>query len=233
MEMTRSTELDPMAVQKFAVFDFDGTILDGHSPVMLVMSLWRSGLMGTGIALLVGLWGLRYKLRLPVEQSEVRQRIFNIFQGMPALEVDHIMEKLYEDTISKHLRSDALREISFYQKHGVPVIIVSASFDAIVSRAAIQLGAFAQISTKMKVEDGCYTGVVAGPPIEGEEKLRAFEDYADGLCGKGGWEVVAAYGDHHSDIPLLKIAQRHVAVDPDRKLKRYAKRNGWEIANWR
>lgn len=218
---------------RIAVFDFDGTILDGHSPVMLVHYLYSRRVMRQSTLAAVGWWGVRYKLRLPHEQSEVRERIFNLFKDQTVEEVDQMMVNLYDQEISLHLRKDALDAIHAYQADGVEVIIVSASFEAIVKRAASQLGVKVQLSTRMEEKDGHYTGNVGSAPMEGAEKSRGIVDYANTHYGKGNWELVAAFGDHHSDVNMLELAQRPVAVTPDNKLERIAKDRGWEIANWR
>jgi HAD superfamily hydrolase (TIGR01490 family) len=218
--------------QRFVVFDFDGTILAGHSPVMLVKSLLRRRIIPISTLLSVAWWGFRYKMHLPHEQCEVRKQIFNIFKDLSARDVDKIMEHLYDTEISRWLRRDALETIRTYQELGVPVIIVSASFEAIVKRAAVELGAFAQLSTKMEIVDDRYTGEVGSTPVEGLEKRRAFVEFADGMCGSGNWELLAAYGDHHTDIELLELARRPVAVTPDGKLRRIAHARKWEIVNW-
>lgn len=219
-------------IQRFVVFDFDGTILNGHSPVMLVKSFLARRAMPLGTILAVAWWGIRYKLRLPHEQHEVRKRIFRLFKDVSAAEADKMMEYLYETEISRFLRRDALETIRTYQELGVPVIVVSASFEAIVKLAAIELGAFAQLSTHMEIVNGRYTGEVGSVPMEGAEKRRGFIEFADEFCGPGNWELIAAYGDHHTDEALLSLAKRPVAVTPDRKLKRIAKARGWEIVNW-
>ena len=45
---------------RLAVFDFDGTSIDGNSPVMLVSHLARRRMIGKRITLRIALWGLRY-----------------------------------------------------------------------------------------------------------------------------------------------------------------------------
>jgi phosphoserine phosphatase len=41
-----------------------------------------------------------------------------------------------------------------------------------------------------------------------------------------------AYGDHETDFPLLKIAQRGIVVNPDAKLTVKAKENQLELVDW-
>ena len=153
---------------RFVVFDFDGTILDGHSSVMLVKSLLSQRIMPAHTVFSMAWWALRYKLSLPYGQNEVRQDIFSLFTDMTAVDVDKMIDRLYETEISRFLRTDALESVRTYQELEVPVVIVSASFEPIVKRAAENLGAYAQLSTKMEVVDGRYTGKVGSTPCEGD-----------------------------------------------------------------
>lgn len=225
--MTREQE-----IHKFAVFDLDGTVLDGHSPVMLVETLFFSHAMPVRTGIAVAWWGLRYKMRLPHDQEAVRKRIFSLFAGRPTDEVDHMLEHFYDDVVSKHVRNDARREIEAYQHDGIPVVLVSASFEAIVKRAANDLGAYAQISTQMEEANGTYTGKVSGRSVQGVGKRDAFSEWADSACGVGNWEIVAAYGDHYTDEQIMLMARYPVAINPDNKLKRIASEHGWEIREW-
>ena len=218
--------------QRFAVFDFDGTIISEQSSVIFVKFLMRSRIMPPSTLASMAWWGFRYKLNLPYRQNEVRQQVFSLFADMTAQEVDLMIENLYDTEISKTIRPPALESIRTYQNLGVPVIIVSASFEPIVRLAAKRIGAYAQLSTKMEVVDGRYTGNVSNTPCEGYEKRRALTEFLDGSYGKDAWRLVAAYGDHHTDIPLLELSERPVAVNSDTKLARVAAARGWEIVHW-
>ena len=54
---------------EIAVFDFDGTSISGNSPVILVRYLRRKGLLKKRIFTRIIFWALRYKLRLPQNES--------------------------------------------------------------------------------------------------------------------------------------------------------------------
>jgi phosphoserine phosphatase len=113
------------------------------------------------------------------------------------------------------------------------VIIASASFYPIVKEAALDFGADGFIATQMEIKDGCYTGKTICDPPEGEQKLLQLRQYLDDRHGKGNWDLVWAYGDHFSDVPLMESATNAVAIDPDRRLERIAKARNWEIREWR
>ena len=82
-------------------------------------------------------------------------------------------------------------------------------------------------------ENGCYTREVDGLPVEGEEKVHAIRRFADATFGEGNWHITDSYGDHHSDIPMLEMADSPHAVTPDNPLERHAKSVGWPILNWK
>ena len=113
------------------------------------------------------------------------------------------------------------------------VLIVSATFGPIVRRALEFHPIDGCLCTEMRVDaQGRYTTRVEGSCIEGDEKVRAIRSYADARYGKGNWELVEAYGDHHSDSAMLGAARRGFAVCPDNPLAREARRRGWDVLDW-
>ena len=47
------------------------------------------------------------------------------------------------------------------------------------------------------------------------------------------FEQVFFYSDSHNDLPLLKIVDTPIAVDPDDTLKQYAQQQNWPILSLR
>ena len=74
---------------RLAAFDFDGTSLDGNSPVMLVKHLAKLRMLNPTVLLRIGLWAAAYKLRLPQNEAWVRGLVFRAFAGKP-LSLIHI-----------------------------------------------------------------------------------------------------------------------------------------------
>ena len=84
------------------------------------------------------------------------------------------------------------------------------------------------IATEPETLGGRFTGKVSGVPSFREGKVarlhawlaargRRLEDFAERYC----------YSDSHNDLPLLALATRPVAVDPDPQLAAEASRRGW------
>ncbi|MDO5334910.1 MAG: HAD-IB family hydrolase [Coriobacteriia bacterium] len=224
---------ESMAPKELVVFDFDGTSISGESPLQLVFYLWRKGMLKKRVMLKLGSWGVRYKLRLPQDESWVRGLVFTAFEGKPKAEVDEFLRGFCDEVIVPLFRPQADAEIARHHAEGREVLLVTASFEPIIERI-MELHAFDhQFSTRMRLDaQGNYTRQVEGLPVEGEEKLRLLRLYADEKYGEGKWVLSHAYGDHHSDRTLLSFAQHPCAVTPDQPLERTAKKNGWQILDW-
>ena len=78
-----------------------------------------------------------------------------------------------------------------------------------------------------EVVDGVYTGKPAGLFIYGAGKARAIEE----LAAAEGIDLAQsyAYSDSESDLPMLRAVGHPVAVNPDARLARIARHEGWQI----
>lgn len=216
-------------------FDFDGTIINGQSGVELVKYLCGKRIMSPARVLKILLWGIRYKLRLSCQQSEVREDIFSLFKNDPLDQVNKLMLDLHDERLLPLYRKDALRLIERLKEEGCYLLMVSAAFMSLAMPAAERLGFHGLLATRMQLlDDGSgFTGKVLGKAVEGEEKTRALQEFCNLKFGEGNWRLVAAYGDHHSDASLLASAEKAYAICPDGALARRAKRCGWHREEWR
>lgn len=232
-DATGKTDRPAGSKVRLAVFDFDGTSISGNSPVLLVRSLMKRKMLGKRVIAKIISWALAYKFRLPQNEMWVRGLVFSAFEGAPKEEVDRFLRDFYDECIEPRFRIDAEAAMFAHEAEGHVVLVISATFEPIIERAMEFHPFHHQVSTRMMVDEaGRYTRRVEGKPIEGIEKLCAVKEYADSEYGEGAWELAYAYGDHHSDIPLLEAATHPYAVTPDNPLERTARRRGWEILDW-
>lgn len=154
-------------------------------------------------------------------------------RAKPVSHVDAFLRDFYDSDVASLFRERATAELLSQKEQGRVVVLVSATFEPIVSRAMEFHPIDFQISTRMRAaKDGTYTCEVEGLPVEGDQKIVRLREFADERFGAGRWVLDAAYGDHHSDRTLLGAARNPVAVTPDRPLARTAKSEGWRIAEW-
>ena len=219
--------------QKVAVFDFDGTSIDGQSGSLFTRYLFRSRIMSPRRLARLTWWGVRYKLHLPYRQDEARELVFGALAGRSAAEVDAIMARFHDEVLAPLYRPSALDEVARCHARGLTVLLVSATFEPIAELAARTMGADGFAATRMERDSrGGYTGRVDGPVVAGAEKYRAAVRWCDERFGPGNWSLEAAYGDHHTDADLLARAKRPFAVCPGKTLVMVARRRGWPILDW-
>jgi phosphoserine phosphatase len=121
--------------------------------------------------------------------------------------------------------------LDLHRQAGRATYIVSAAPQEIVGPLAQSLGMAGGIGTRGEVADGIYTGQLAGPFCYGTGKVEAIEELSrwDGL----DLTQCYAYSDSASDLPMLHAVGHPVAVNPDKRLEREARRNGWPIVHFR
>lgn len=226
---------DPSQARKpVAVFDYDGTCVDGQSGHLMFYWLRRKGILSIRAILGLAWWGIRYKLHLPFRQERSRELIFEALQDRTPEQVEQIMIEFHQDVLVPLYRKQAIEEIRLRRQEGCATVVVSATFEDIAREAARYLGADGFVATKMeRDEQGNYTGRVQGDVIAGDAKVDAARAWANEAFGEGAWHLAYAYGDHHSDIKLLSAAEHPMTVCPGPTLKRYAKEQGWPRANWK
>ncbi len=220
-------------ITRLAVFDYDGTSMDGQSGSLFTTYLLSHGMMSLPRALRLGWWGARYKLHLPYRQDEARELVFGALSEMDADTVARVMEQFHEDVLLRRTRAKAVGEIARRREEGCVTLLVSATFEGIAEAAAKVLGVDAVLATRMeRAEDGSYTGRVEGSVLAGANKYLAVREWADKKYGEGAWQLAYAYGDHHTDEDLLSHAQKAYAVCPGTTLRSIAKKRNWEILDW-
>ncbi|GMR03701.1 MAG: HAD family hydrolase [Gammaproteobacteria bacterium] len=133
--------------------------------------------------------------------------------------------------ISPMITPQARVLVKKHRTQGNTLVIVTSTNRFITAPIAKEFGVEHLLATELEEENGRFTGKVAGIPCfrEGKVKrLRAWlKEHNETL--KESW----CYSDSHNDIPLLKIVENPVAVNPDEQLQKYARGRGWPIITLR
>ena len=211
-----------------AFFDLDRTLISGSSVFVFGIAAWRAGLIPKGSFTKDAVGALTFRLAGASDDTTVkaRERILGAVKGvhhedLVALNTD-VVPKLIE-----RVRPEARRLIDAHRHAGRATYIVSASPVELVRPLALALGMTDGIGTVSEIIDGVYTGNLAGPFCYAEGKVEAMQEVArwEGLDLRQCY----AYSDSASDLPMLDAVGHPVAVNPDAKLERHARRHGWPI----
>ena len=231
--MGAAPNIEPGKRIQLAVFDYDGTCIDGQAGALFSVYLFKHGYLGLLRGFRLGWWGARYKLHLPYRQDEAREVIFDALQQYTPAQIQQIMVDFHNEVLIHRYRKEAIVEIAKRKKEGCVTVLVTATFETIARCAQQVLGTDDVIATRMEIEDGRFTGKVQGDVTQGDEKPRAVQKWADAAFGPGTWEIAYAYGDHFSDSAMLGSAREGFAVTPGKTMRSVAKRDGYSVLDWK
>jgi HAD superfamily hydrolase (TIGR01490 family) len=144
-----------------------------------------------------------------------------VFKGVDVNRLDKIMKAFIFTEFDSIKNIKAVGELEKHNTHDKKVILVTTSFEPIAKYAARFFHIHDYVATKLEIKNGKYTGKILGKINYKNEKVAS-------LC-KYDFEGSFAYSDHNSDIPMLKKATYRYAVNPNKKLRIYAKNHGWFI----
>ena len=129
-----------------------------------------------------------------------------------------------------HVADAGRAAVARHEAEGDVLAIVTGSTPYAALPLARELGIPHVAATRLEVDDGCFTGRVTKPMGYGHGKVVL----AEGLAAAHDFSLAEStfYSDSITDLPLLERVKTPVVVNPDRRLRRVAKRRGWRIETW-
>ena len=209
-----------------AIFDFDGTLIDGYSATALYAHRLRNFEIGTAEAVRT----VRATLGGTLTEAEFTELMAGGVRGWQGrLEEDLIElgERLFAHEVAGSLFHEAWRLVKAHQRRGHTVIIATSATRLQVLPLADELGVEHVLCTRLEQENGVLTGRIEGRPLWGEGKaaaVRAFADeHAIDLANSH------AYANGNEDIPLLESVGIPHPVNPQPELATVAAQAGWPV----
>lgn len=216
----------------YALFDFDGTLIRGDSIVHFVRYAHARGLTGAGGLLRAALWAVAYGLHLTTAERAKRESL-SFLADREQAGVEALGRAFCREELLPRLYPQGVEELRRRHAEGAEVLLVTASPSFYLEALKEELPIQRIIGTRMHVENGVYTGLIAGENCRGVQKpLRLAEDLAargDMVDYAASW----AYGDSASDAPMLALCGHKVGVNPRRRLvKRMKGADGFSVVYW-
>jgi phosphatidylglycerophosphatase C len=212
-----------------AVFDLDGTITRHDTTVRYVLGYlktrpWR--ILGVMLALRTALlYAIGLADRGAVKASVVRGVLGDVTRG----QIEHWTERWVPLLLKHGVFADALARIAEHRAGGDSLVLMSASLDLYVPAIARHLGFTEVICTCIRWDGERLHGSLVTVNCRGEEKVRRFES----LRRRHPGARFVAYGNTASDLPYLRLADRGVLVNGDRRARREAQRLHVICERWR
>ncbi len=121
-----------------------------------------------------------------------------------------------------------------HRQNGDLLLIITATNSFVTKPIAAAFGIDNLIGTTPEENDGKFTGKASGiPSFQGGKVTRLHAWLAEQGKTLADFETTWFYSDSHNDLPLMKLVDKPIAVDPDPVLENYAKTQGWPIISLR
>lgn len=214
-----------------AIFDLDNTLIADDSDY-----LWGQFLVDQGIVDKNLYESANAKFYDDYKQGTLDIVEFLRFSLQPL--ADNNPEQLYqwraqfiEDAIRPLMLKSAQQLIDKHKNRGDTLLVITAT-NRFVTEPIVRLyGIENLLATTPEFIDGRYTGGFNGIPCFREGKVKLLEAWLENSTEtmQDSW----FYSDSHNDLPLLKLVDNPVAVDPDGKLSEFASAANWPIISLR
>lgn len=216
-----------------AFFDVDNTLVRGASAYLLARKLHERKFFHLREIMWFALKQLRFVARGEHlgDIQAIRDRALLLVKGIRVADIEKIGEEIYDEYIAPKLWQGTVAIANQHRAVGREVWLVTATPVEVANVIASRLNLSGALGTVVDREDGLYTGSLATPILHAAEKAQAVRELAKerGISLSNSW----AYSDSYNDVPLLEAVGHPVCVNPDARLRAYAKRRGWQVYDFR
>jgi HAD superfamily hydrolase (TIGR01490 family) len=231
LEQALTVPADPGSA---AFFDVDNTMIHGASLYWLARGLFARKYVTTRD--LAGFAWSQLKFRVLAterhgDMTDAKQAALSFVKGRRVAEIRVLAEEIFDELMAERIWSGTHALARLHLDAGQRVWLVTAAPVELGQVIAERLGLTGALGTVAEIHDGVYTGRLVGDLLHGPEKALAITALAEAE----GLDLArcTAYSDSANDIPMLSTVGHAVAVNPDPKLRREARRRGWEVRDFR
>jgi HAD superfamily hydrolase (TIGR01490 family) len=217
----------------FAFFDVDGTLTTMRTMMVFHNFWYKKWLPSHGMEYREEDKIIRRALydleKYGAPREVVNRYYYGFFEGRCLEQVKSCVRQLYRQVseMSSLFINETLNELYKLRLCGVEPVFVSGSFEEVLEPLARYVEVKYVLSNKLQVSGKYCTGQIKKPQIIGKGKALAIRQF---IHEQGGvTQNCYAFGDHLSDLHMLKLVKNPVVVKGDVRLARFARKNGWQI----
>ena len=224
----------PADLSAAAFFDVDNTMMQGASIYYLARGLAARKYFTTGDLIRFAWRQLRFRLLASEhagDMSEAQEVALAFVAGWRVEDMERLSEEIFDELMAERIWTGSRALAQLHLDDGQRVWLVTAAPVELGRVIARRLGLTGAIGTVAEVRDGVYTGRLVDGLMHGPAKAEAIRV----LAAVEGLDLArcTAYSDSVNDTPMLLAVGHAVAVNPDAALRTEARRQGWEIRDFR
>lgn len=221
---------DTTAFPGIAFFDVDHTLVRGSTAFLCAPILRREGVLTGGDMVRIAWSHLRHHLGV-LDYERVYAMGVRPFVGTSFERGRVLLDEAFRDHVRPNVHVDGLEAMRAHRAAGEAVVLLSASSVYLLERFADLVPLDGILAFRQHVRDGRFVDDWDRPIPYGAHKLTLARAWAE---ARGvPLSACAFYSDSTSDRPLLSAVGRPFAVNPDPRLRRAARRQGWPVLSWR
>lgn len=223
-----------MPAQSAAFFDVDNTLLRGASLFYLARGLHLRNFIATRDILRAGWRQLTFRVggaEHMDHMAHTREQALAFIAGWSVKDLTELAEEILTEALDTKLWPGTHELAQQHLDAGEPVWLVTAAPVELARLIAAHLGLTGALGTVAETRDGYYTGRLVGELLHGGAKAVAVRK----LAATDGFDLsrCSAYSDSYNDLPMLSLVGHPCAINPDRRLARYARMHGWRTQDFR
>lgn len=209
-----------------AIFDLDGTLLEGDSDYN-----WGQFLVDEGLVDIHAYQKANDKFYQDYLAGNLDIYEYLSFSLAPLTQFNEnelisLHQRFMEQKIRPMMHKKSFELLQWHRAQGHFILIITATNQFVTAPIAKAFKVDDLIAPIPELKDGRYTGNIVGIPSFQEGKVTRLNAW---LQEKNHTlEGSYFYSDSHNDLPLLKLVDHPVAVDPDNTLAAYAAEQGWK-----
>ena len=212
-----------------ALFDMDNTLLRGDTGISWTRFLYRRGELPAAMVAKVVYWSTLYKLAV-LDMEAVVTRLVADLAGDSEAEMIAKCDEWYRRDVAPLVAPAARVAIAHHRAAGHTIVLATGSTVYAARPVAAGVEIDHVLATELEVD---ATGSFTGRPRAlcfGRHKVTLAEAWAE----REGIDLARSYfySDSYNDLPLLERVGTAIAVNPDARLLRHARKKGWQTARW-
>lgn len=214
-----------------AIFDLDHTLLSDDSD-----NMWGDFIVEQGLVDEESYAKQNEQFYQDYKTGRLDAIAYLNFVAKPLSQIEpEILSKLHHqfmrEKVEPVILAKGLALLDEHRQKGDLLMIITATNRFITGPIAERLGVDVLIAADLEVKEGRYTGKPSGVPTFKEGKVIRLQQWLKD--NEQQLEGAYFYSDSHNDIPLLKLVEHPTAVDPDDKLREFAKQQKMPVITLR
>lgn len=209
-----------------AIFDLDGTLLNGDSDYTWGQFLVEKGLVDTQV----------YKEANDKFFKQYQSGTLDIFEYLAfslapltqfsKAELTALHQTFMQEKIQPMMQKKASELLKHHKDQGHFLLMITATNQFVTGPIGEALGMDHIIAPVPEIVNDQYTGKVVGIPSFQAGKVTRLNDW----LAETGYSMEGSYfySDSRNDLPLLELVTHPVAVDADETLTNIAQERGWQ-----